>query len=131
MKKFRFVTIASLICIALAVIISALVLYLNNNLELLTFIKWSVFIYVLIMLAFNAAMSHKFVEGKKQEILFFVSSSLLISLLIGFLLFSLWKSNFNFDRIDWFGCFTIIAGFDAMYYICNFCTIYCFLLYIY
>jgi hypothetical protein len=68
------------------------------------------------MLAFNAAMSHRFVEGKKQEILFFISSSLLISLLIGYLIYSLWKSNFNFDRIDWFECFTIIAGFDPIYY---------------
>ena len=57
MKKFRFATIASLICLILASAASALILYFNHNLELLTFIKWAVFLYVLIMLAFNAAMS--------------------------------------------------------------------------
>ena len=116
MQKFRFITIAQLLCIALATIISAAILHFNNNLELLTFLKWSVFLYLLLMLSFNSMFSHKFVEGKKQEILFFISSSLLISLLLGFLFYSLWKSNFDFDHIDWFGCFTVIAGFDSMYY---------------
>lgn len=116
MKKFRFVTIAQIICIIFAAAISALILHFNNSLNLLDFIKWSVFVYILIMLAFNATMSHRFVEGKKQEILFFISSSLLISLLLGFLFYSLWKANFNFNKIDWFGSFTAIAGFDAIYY---------------
>ena len=116
MQKFRFITIAQLLCIALATIISGAILHFNNNLEFLTFLKWSVFLYLLIMLAFNAMFSHKFVEGKKQEILFFISSSLLISLLLGFLFYSMWKSNFDFEHIDWFGCFTAIAGFDPIYY---------------
>ena len=116
MKNFRFISIVQLICITLSAAISALVLNSNNNLEFLTFIKWAVFLYILIMLTFNATMSHRFVEGKKQEILQFISSSLLISLLIGFLFYSLWKSNFNFNRIDWLGYFTTIAGFDSMYY---------------
>ena len=116
MQKFRFITIAQLLCIALATIISGAILHFNNNLELLTFLKWSVFLYLLFMLAFNAMFSHKFVEGKKQEILFFISSSLLISLLLGFLFYSMWKSNFDFEHIDWFGCFTAIAGFDPIYY---------------
>ena len=116
MQKFRFITIAQLLCIALATIISAAILHFNNNLELLTFLKWSVFLYLLLMLSFNSMFSHKFVEGKKQEILFFISSSLLISLLLGYLFYSLWKSNFDFEHIDWFGCFTVIAGFDPIYY---------------
>ena len=116
MKNFRFISIVQLICITLSATISALVLNSNNNLEFLTFIKWAVFLYILIMLTFNATMSHRFVEGKKQEILQFISSSLLISLLVGFLFYSLWKSNFNFNRIDWLGYFTTIAGFDSMYY---------------
>ena len=116
MQKFRFITIAQLLCIALATIISAAILHFNNNLKLLTFLKWSVFLYLLLMLSFNSMFSHKFVEGKKQEILFFISSSLLISLLLGYLFYSLWKSNFDFEHIDWFGCFTVIAGFDLIYY---------------
>ena len=116
MQKFRFINIAQLICIALASIISAIVLHFNNNIEILTFLKWAVFLYFIIMLAFNTTMSHKFVEGKKQEILFFISSSLLISLLLGFLFYSIWKANFDFEHIDWFGCFTTIAGFDGIYY---------------
>ena len=48
MQKFRFITIAQLLCIALATIISAAILHFNNNLELLTFLKWSVFLYLLL-----------------------------------------------------------------------------------
>ena len=115
-RKIGFVGIIQGACAVLSVLITLSILLSQNGLSLVSFLRWSVFIYVILMLISNVALSHKFAQGRLQEILFLVSTSLLISNLVGFVLYSLIKCNFNFKMLDWFGFLERVVAFDTIYY---------------
>ncbi|MGN1060299.1 MAG: type IV secretory system conjugative DNA transfer family protein [Candidatus Coproplasma sp.] len=115
-KKIGFIGIIQIIAVALGAILSFCVLWFGLGFNWLSFLRWTLFWYVMFMLLSNVLLSHKFAKGKAQEILFFISASLLISDLIAFVLYALIKSGFNFSRLDWLGFLNNIVMFDIIYY---------------
>ena len=115
-RKIGFIGIIQVVCICLSSLITLSILVAQGGLELVPFLRWSVFLYVILMLVSNVALSHKFAQGVLQEILFLVSTALLISALLGFVLYSFLRCNFNLKMLDWFGFLERIVAFDTVYY---------------
>ena len=82
-QKIGFIGIVQLICIAVSGLISLFALISQESLTFVSFLRWFVFIYVMLMLLSNVLLSHRFSEGRRQEILFLVSTALLVSNLLG------------------------------------------------
>ena len=76
-----------LICGFLAILITLSVLMSKDSLTLVSFLRWSIFLYVILMLLSNVLLSHRFSQGRAQEILFLLSTALLVSNLLGYVLF--------------------------------------------
>ena len=84
-------------------------------------ISFAVFFFVLFMEIASITVSNKFASGKFQEILFILASILLISEILGYIVFSLIECKFQFAQIDWLGSlinmpssgiyFGVLAGF--------------------
>ena len=102
-QKFGFVGIIQLVCAVLSSIISLSVLISQETLTFISFLRWFLFLYVMLMLLSNVMLSHKFSQGRLQEILFLASTSLLVSNLLGYVLYCLIKCGFNLKFLDWFG----------------------------
>jgi len=108
-KKIGAVGIISLVAFALANAISLPIMF--EKLELsgisgenaIIYAKWTVFFFVLLMLLANVLLSHKFLQGKGQEILFFVSSLLLLSIALGYVAYCLYMCRASFSHLDWWG----------------------------
>ena len=114
--KLGFIGIIQLVCVACSMLLSLAILIPQNALSFISFLRWGIFLYVILMLISNVVLSHKFAQGRLQEILFLVSTALLVSNLLGFVLYALIKCNFNFKLLDWFGFLERIVKFDAAYY---------------
>ena len=114
--KIGFIGIIQLVCALLSGIISLSVLLSQESLTFISFLRWFIFLYVILMLLSNVMLSHRFAQGRLQEILFLASTSLLVSNLLGYLLYCLIKCSFNFKMLDWFGFLQRIVAFDPMYY---------------
>ena len=115
-RKLGFIGIIQLVCGFLSCLISLSILMSQDGLTLGSFLQWGVFLYVILMLLSNVLLSHRFSQGRLQEILFLISTALLVSNLLAYVLYSLIKCNFNFKMLDWFGFLEKIVAFDAMYY---------------
>ena len=115
-QKISFIGIIQLVCGGLAALLSVLVQMTADSFSLVSFLRWSLFLYVVLMLLSNVLLSHRFSKGRLQEILFLLSTALLVSNLIGYVIYCFIKSNFNFKRLDWFGFLEEIVAFDGMYY---------------
>ena len=115
-RKIGFIGIIQAACIFLSTLITLSILLSQGGLDLIQFLRWSVFLYVILMLVSNVALSHKFAQGVVQEILFLISTALLISALLGFVLYSFIRCNFNLKMLDWFGYLERIVAFDTIYY---------------
>ena len=115
-QKIGFIGIIQLVCAFLSSIISLSVLIVQESLTFISFLRWFIFIYVILMLLSNVLLSHRFSQGRLQEILFLISTSLLVSNLLGFVLYCLIKCSFNLKMLDWFGFFERIVAFDGTYY---------------
>ena len=115
-EKLGFIGIIQLICAGLSALISLFVLISQESLTFVAFLRWFLFLYVILMLLSNVLLSHRFSEGRLQEVLFLISTSLLISNLLGYVVFCLIKCGFDFKILDWFGFLQSIIAFDAMYY---------------
>ena len=115
-QKIGFVGIIQLVCAALSAVLSLLILISQESLTFLSFLRWLIFLYVILMLLSNVVLSHRFSKGRVQEILFLISTSLLVSNLLGYVVFCLIKCRFDFKMLDWFGFMESIVAFDAMYY---------------
>ena len=115
-RKFGFIGIIQLACIFLSSLISLSILLSQDGLTFVSFLRWSVFLYVILVLFSNVILSHKFAQGRVQEILFLISTAILVSNLIGYVFYCLIKCNFNFKLLDWFGFLEKVVAFDAMYY---------------
>ena len=115
-QKIGFIGIIQLVCGVLSGILSLLVLTSQDSLTFISFLRWFLFLYVILMLLSNVLLSHRFTKGRLQEVLFLVSTSLLISNLLGYVIFCLIKCGFDFKKLDWLGFMESIVAFDGMYY---------------
>ena len=115
-RKIGFIGIIQLACMFLSSLITLSILMSQEGLTLTSFLRWSVFLYVILMLISNVALSHKFSQGRLQEILFLISTAILISNLLGFVLYSFIKCNFDLTMLDWFGFLENVVAFDSTYY---------------
>ena len=115
-RKIGFIGIIQLVCAALSSIISLSVLIPQESLTHVSFLRWFLFLYVILMLLSNVLLSHRFSKGRLQEVLFLVSTSLLVSNLLGYVLFCLIKCGFDMKMLDWLGFFEDIVAFDPIYY---------------
>ena len=114
--KIGFIGIIQLVCAALSSIISFAVLLSQESLTAVSFLRWFIFLYVILMLLSNVLLSHRFSQGRLQEILFLISTALLVSNLLGYVLYCLIKCGFNLKMLDWFGFLEGIVAFDSGYY---------------
>ena len=112
MKKrhvlFIFIGISLAISTALT-----LALYFNgmfNNYtetpDLINTIAFGIFFTISTFFLLSIIFSNRFSTGVVQEVLFVISSLLIISEIMGYLVFSLVDCGFNFSEIDWLGSFT-------------------------
>jgi len=115
-QKIGFIGLIQLVCAFLSGMISLFVLMGQESLTLVSFLRWFIFIYVILMLLSNVLLSHRFSQGRMQEILFLASTALLVSNLLGFVLYCLIKCGFDLKFLDWLGFFESIVAFDGMYY---------------
>ena len=114
--KIGFIGLIQIVCALVSGIVSLSVLLSQDNLTFISFLRWFLFLYVILMLLSNVLLSHRFSSGRKQEILFLLSTALLVSDLLGYLLFCLIRCNFDLKMLDWFGFMEEIVAFDGMYY---------------
>ena len=115
-RKIGFIGIIQLACIVLSWVISLAILISQDGLTFLSFVRWSIFTYVILLLLSNVVLSHKITQGRVQEIVFLASTALLVSNLLAFVLYSLIRCNFRFKELDWFGFLERIVKFDINYY---------------
>ncbi len=116
MKKLGSLGIIILIGLILSFGGSTLVLKLTNQLSFSEIMAYGIFSFVIVMLLFNVLFSHIFMQGKGQEILFFLSGSLLISDLFGFVFYAMSKSGYKFAHLDWTQFLYNVVHFDISYY---------------
>ena len=112
MRKLKFPAIIVGVCLILSAFLSFIILQIKGNLTLPSFFKALAFTYLTNMLFFNAILCHRFVEGKKQEILSFLSTMILISIFLSYLLLSIISAKLDFNHIDWFSTFIKVIDFD-------------------
>ena len=110
MKKRTVFLIALLTAFVLSNVVTlpvmfAKVLFHNaaGNFTMLNYVRWEAFVFVTFMLFNCVLMSHKFASGRAQEILFVTAAILVISELLGYLLFTLIDCKFDFKIVDWYG----------------------------
>ncbi|MCQ2603321.1 MAG: type IV secretory system conjugative DNA transfer family protein, partial [Clostridia bacterium] len=60
---------------------------------------------------------HKFGQGKAQEMAFFLSSTILMSIAVGYIVYCLIKCKADFSRLNWWGFLVnIISDIDWLFY---------------
>ena len=119
MKKLHVFYIAIIIAFILSNVIAIPILigkglFFNSagSFTLINYFRWEITIFLLLMIFMCIVMSHKFAKGKFQEILFVVSAILMMSMVLGYIIFALIQCRFDFTIIDWFGSFdTMMINF--------------------
>ena len=99
-QKIGFIGIIQLVCAVLSGAISLFVLISQECLTFISFLRWFIFLYIILMLLSNVMLSHRFSQGRVQEILFLLSTALLVSNLLGYVLYCFIKCGFNFKMLD-------------------------------
>ena len=123
MKKIYFLYIAIIIAFVVSNVIAIPVLIskgmftnASGSFTMINYIRWEITLFTLIMVFLCVVMSHKFASGKFQEVLFVIASILIISIILGYLVFALIQCGFDFTIIDWFGSFDVMM-FNFIYYL--------------
>ena len=88
----------------------------SGGFTMIPYLRWIATIFILLMLFSCVVLSHKFASGRFQEILFVLSSLLLISMVFSYLVFTLVDCKLEFTIIDWFGTFDVML-IAYLYYI--------------
>ncbi len=104
-----------ILCFIVANIFSFLTVKPNGLANLKDFSYWSLFYFIVIALVLNVVASHKIATGKVQEILFYFSSTILMSMSISYLVYCLARCELNFAKLDWFGFLCEIVQFNFNY----------------
>ena len=112
MKRKHYLYIAIIISfvisnvIAISVLVSkGMFVNANGGFTMIPYLRWTLSIFIILMLFSSVVLSHKFASGRFQEILFVVASLLLISMVISYLAFTLIDCKLDFTVVDWFGTF--------------------------
>ena len=115
-RKLGLIGIIQLACLILSCLISTTILISQDGFNLISFLQWSLFLYVVLALLSNVILSHKVAQGRVQEVVFLASTAILVSALLAYVLYSLIRCNFNFKMLDWFGFLERIVALDPIYY---------------
>jgi len=119
LKKIGFFGLMAIVCFVLANIVTIPILYSQELLmqkgafQFWILLRWDIFFFVVLFLISQIILSHKFLQGKGQEILFFVASTIVISLFLAYPIFSLISCKFNFAKLDWFGFLYRLIMFEG------------------
>lgn len=116
MKKLKFILILQLFIIGLTSVIVFGFLKYNAILTPLNFFKWFVFWWLITSFLSNALFSHRFASGHAQEWVFFISTGILISNIISYIIFAFIYSDFHIDNMDWIGALQSILDINWTYY---------------
>jgi len=120
MKKRTVVLIVQGACLIVASILSFIILNsrelltVNGDLQYVTIIECVLWFHVLLSLLCNILVSHKYAEGKLQEVIFFGSSTFSIGFILSYILVSLMDCNFDFNHVDWVGSLIKIFTFKII-----------------
>lgn len=116
MSKAKFIAILQAVIIVLTAIGVAMYLNFNMALNFTNFLKWFIFWWVMLSLLSNALLSNRFASGAIQEWLFYISSGILISSIISYIIYALSYSNFNLSNMQWYQPLQKIIDIDGKYY---------------
>ncbi len=115
-NKIRFLLCVQLILIMLSIVFVIPFLSYNKMLSGSNFIKWFLFVWVMLSLLSNVLLSNKFTTGRAQEWLFYISSGYLISSIFAYIIYTLISSSFKFSNMDWIGSLERVIGVSGIYY---------------
>lgn len=116
LKKIGFIGLIQVICLVLAIAVSLCFLYFGNIYSPQKLLSWTIYWYINLMFVSNVLFSNKFAKGKTQEIIFFLAAEVVISNLLGYIIYCVIECKFNFRRLDWIGFLDQIVSFDFKYY---------------
>lgn len=132
MKKRHYFLLAIIIALIIsnAIAIPILItkgLFTNpdGSFTIVNYVRWILNIMIIMMLFQCVVMSHKFASGRFQELLFIFASILLISVIVGYLVFALFECKFEFTIVDWYGSFDNML-LSGMYYLILFLVFFSF-----
>ncbi len=114
--KRKFGTVGLIVLINLAISNIAVLSLSRLSLGIAEYMRYEVFLFLFLMLFANVLLSNRFCSGKAQEWLFFLSVSVLVSVLLAFVTYSVIKSEWKTDRIAWGECLREIVEFDFLFY---------------
>ncbi len=114
--KIKFISILQFILIIVSLVSVLIFLNYNEMLNASKFFKWFFLWWLILTLFFNVLLSNKFASGRAQEWLFYISSGVLISSIISYILFSIINSSFKFSNMDWIGSLEKILDFNFIYF---------------
>lgn len=121
MKKFGIVGILITIAVAVSCGLSFIINYsmhiykIDGVIQWDNLLAWAIFLFIFIMLIFNVTLSHLIIDGMGQQVLFFISASILISIFIGSMIFALSECDFDFAVLDWPEFYNKMAHGNAKY----------------
>ncbi|MCQ2398965.1 MAG: type IV secretory system conjugative DNA transfer family protein [Clostridia bacterium] len=108
----------TIIVVSCAVIAVGFALIALNHLGMFTVercVSWSLYVFLILFLAACVLLSHKVIEGKIQEIVFFLSTTLLIANFAASILFCFVYSNFDFSSLNWADTYYQILIFNPTF----------------
>lgn len=121
MKKRNVLLIVIIVSAVLSVILTSVLAFnklfydYKDVFHVEKLIAFLIFFFIFFMEVASVAISNRFASGKFQEILFIDASILLISEILGFIIFALIECKFQFAQIDWIGSFINMPSSGAYY----------------
>ena len=116
MKKSQYFLIAVLVSFVVSNIITLPILVAKDFFHnaqgaftILPYLRWEGF-FLFFFVALNCVLfSHKFTTGRAHEVLFIMSSLVVIDILLSYLLFALVECEFNLKVVDWLGSLDVMT----------------------
>ena len=110
MKKSKYFLIAVIVSFVVSNLITLSVMFAKDFFHtaegaftFLPYLRWEGF-FLFFFIALNCVLgSHRFTSGRIQEVLFIMSSLIVIDIFLSYLLYSLIECNFNLKYVDWLG----------------------------
>lgn len=115
MKRTSLAFLTQSVCLVIALLVSFLILYSSKTLSPLELLRWTLFLYVFFASFSVVIFSSKLFKDKTQVLMAFVFTVLAIALSLGFILFAIVDSQFNFSKIDWLVAIQKAISFDLTF----------------
>jgi len=114
LKKLGFVSLLAVASVVVGALFTLLITSIDPERD---FLSWTIGLGILLFIICLMALSNKIAVGKAQELLFFFSSTLLMSFSIAFIIYGLIKANFKFAHLVWWDFISnIMEERDYIYY---------------